>query len=55
MAPTANGSTGAAIQIKGFASAANATCTAAEEGAIRYNSTTKSHEGCNGTNWKAFY
>ncbi|HCN49947.1 MAG TPA: hypothetical protein DIT10_12810 [Chryseobacterium sp.] len=55
MFPTTDGSGGAAIQIKGFASAANATCTAAEEGAIRYNSTTKSHEGCNGTNWKAFY
>ncbi|WP_131707636.1 hypothetical protein [Chryseobacterium angstadtii] len=46
---------GGAIQMKGFASAANATCTAAMAGAIRYNSTTNVHEGCNGTNWKALY
>lgn len=55
MAPTANVATGAAIQMKGIAAAANATCTAAEEGAIRYNSTQKVHEGCNGTIWKALY
>lgn len=55
MAPTAATSTGAAIQMKGIASGANATCTSAEEGAIRYNTTTKAHEGCNGTNWKALY
>ncbi|PTT35046.1 hypothetical protein DBR28_12815 [Chryseobacterium sp. HMWF028] len=55
MAPTAATSTGAAIQMKGVASGANASCTTAEEGAIRYNTTTKAHEGCNGTNWKALY
>lgn len=55
MAPTTDGSTGAAIQMKGFAAAANAACTKAEEGAIRYNSSTKKHEGCNGTNWNALY
>lgn len=55
MAPTAATSTGAAIQMKGIASGANAACTAAEEGAIRYNTTTKVHEGCNGSNWKALY
>ncbi|RXM40472.1 hypothetical protein BOQ62_05790 [Chryseobacterium sp. CH21] len=55
MAPTASTSTGAAIQMKGIASGANAACTAAEEGAIRYNTTTRAHEGCNGSNWKALY
>lgn len=55
MAPTAATSTGAAIQMKGIASGANVACTAAEEGAIRYNTTTKVHEGCNGSNWKALY
>lgn len=56
MVPAATaGAAGAAIQMKGFASAANASCTAAMEGSIRYNSTTKVHEGCNGTNWKALY
>ncbi|MGI9580756.1 hypothetical protein ACR1PO_06045 [Chryseobacterium sp. RRHN12] len=55
MIPTAATSTGAAIQIKGIASGANAACSAAEEGAIRYNTTSKVHEGCNGTNWKALY
>ncbi|WP_431610615.1 hypothetical protein [Chryseobacterium sp. 'Rf worker isolate 10'] len=55
MAPTAATSTGAAIQMKGVASGANASCTTAEEGAIRYNTSTRVHEGCNGTNWKALY
>ncbi|RLJ34129.1 hypothetical protein CLU97_3622 [Chryseobacterium sp. 7] len=55
MAPTAATATGAAIQMKGIASDANAACTTAEEGAIRYNTTTRVHEGCNGTNWKALY
>lgn len=55
MAPTAATSTGAAIQMKGIASGANAACTTAEEGAIRYNASTRVHEGCNGTNWKALY
>lgn len=55
MAPTAATSTGAALQMKGIASGANAVCTAAEEGAIRYNTTAKVHEGCNGSNWKALY
>lgn len=54
MVPTASTATGAALQIKGISGAAN-TCTAAEEGAIRYNATAKTHEGCNGTTWKAFY
>ncbi|MET3035269.1 hypothetical protein ABXT08_04160 [Chryseobacterium sp. NRRL B-14859] len=44
-----------AILIKGVASSANASCTSADEGAIRYNMTTKTHEGCNGSNWKALY
>jgi hypothetical protein len=44
-----------AISIKGVASPANAGCTVLDEGAIRYNSTTHTHEGCNGTNWKALY
>lgn len=55
MIPTAATFTGAAIQIKGIAAGANAACSAAEEGAIRYNTTSKVHEGCNGTNWKALY
>ncbi|MFS4474028.1 hypothetical protein [Chryseobacterium sp. T20] len=55
MAPTAATSTGAALQMKGIASGANAACTTAEEGAIRYNTTAKVHEGCNGSNWKALY
>lgn len=56
MIPTTTGSTsGAAIQMKGFAAAGDAPCTVAEEGAIRYNSTTKKHEGCNGTKWNALY
>ncbi|AZA78075.1 hypothetical protein EG347_11375 [Chryseobacterium sp. G0186] len=55
MIPTAATSTGAAIQIKGIGATANGSCTSAEEGAIRYNSATKAHEGCNGTNWKALY
>lgn len=55
MAPTASTATGAAIQMKGIASSANAACTTAEEGAIRYNISTRVHEGCNGTNWKALY
>lgn len=40
MVPTASTATGAALQIKGISGAAN-TCTAAEEGAIRYNATAK--------------
>ncbi|MBO9692217.1 hypothetical protein [Chryseobacterium sp.] len=55
MIPTAATSTGAAVQMKGIASAANSSCTAAEEGAIRYNTTIRAHEGCNGSNWKALY
>ncbi|MCW3160209.1 hypothetical protein [Chryseobacterium oryctis] len=55
MLPTASSGSGAAIQMKGFASAANATCTSSDEGSIRYNSTTRVHEGCNGSNWKALY
>jgi hypothetical protein len=55
MVPTANTTTGAAIQMKGIAAAANVACTANEEGAIRYNSTQKVHEGCNGSIWKALY
>lgn len=55
MVPTAATSTGAAIQIKGMAAPANGSCSSNEEGAIRYNSTAKVHEGCNGTNWKALY
>lgn len=55
MAPTAAASTGAAIQMKGIASSANASCSSAEEGAIRYNITTHAHEGCNGSNWRALY
>ncbi|WP_126652409.1 hypothetical protein [Chryseobacterium aureum] len=55
MAPTAATSTGAALQMKGIASGANAACTTAEEGAIRYNTSSRVHEGCNGTNWKALY
>ncbi len=55
MVPTAATATGAAIQMKGIASGANAACSTAEEGAIRYNTTSKVHEGCNGTNWKALY
>ena len=54
MAPTAAAASGAAIQLKGIASAAGAACTSAEEGAIRYNITIHAHEGCNGTIWKAF-
>jgi len=54
MAPTAPSTSGAAIQMKGIASAAAASCTSAEEGAIRYNITIHAHEGCNGTIWKAF-
>ncbi|WP_160135979.1 hypothetical protein [Chryseobacterium sp. c4a] len=54
MIPTAAATSGAAMQILGVASPP-ASCTSAEEGAIRYNSTAKVHEGCNGTNWRAFY
>lgn len=54
MIPTADTASGAAIQLKGITGAASS-CTAAEEGAIRYNATAKVHEGCNGTAWKAFY
>ncbi|WP_139422137.1 hypothetical protein [Chryseobacterium mulctrae] len=55
MAPTADATKGAAIQIKGFGATLGDSCTPADEGAIRYNSTAKVHEGCNGTIWKAFY
>ncbi|REC46956.1 hypothetical protein [Chryseobacterium pennipullorum] len=55
MVPTAATSTGAAIQLKGIASGANSACSTAEEGAIRYNTTGRVHEGCNGTSWKAMY
>ncbi|AKK72065.1 hypothetical protein OK18_04905 [Chryseobacterium gallinarum] len=44
-----------AIQIRGVASPANAACATVDEGAIRYNTTTKTHEGCNGSNWKPLY
>ncbi len=54
MIPTADTATGAAIQIKGISTSIS-TCSSKEEGAIRYNSTLKVHEGCNGTSWKAFY
>ena len=54
MIPTASTASGAAIQIKGIATTAS-TCTSAEEGAIRYNSTAKKHEGCDGTAWRALY
>lgn len=40
------------IQMKGVTSAPNASCTSADEGAIRYNATARVHEGCNGSNWK---
>lgn len=53
MVPTADTATGAAIQIKGIATTTN-TCKLAEEGAIRYNATSRKHEGCNGTTWNAF-
>lgn len=54
MVPTADTATGAAIQMKGIATSAT-TCSSKEEGAIRYNSTAKVHEGCNGTSWRALY
>ncbi|AYZ13857.1 hypothetical protein EGY05_18760 [Chryseobacterium arthrosphaerae] len=53
MVPTANTTSGAAIQIKGIKPADN-NCTVNDEGAIRYNSNLRVHEGCNGSNWKAF-
>lgn len=43
------------ILIKGNATTSAAACTSAEEGTIRYNSTIKKHEGCNGTVWSALY
>ncbi|UWX60407.1 hypothetical protein N0B40_18695 [Chryseobacterium oranimense] len=55
MAPTAAAATGAAIQMKGIATAGGGGCTSADEGAIRYNTTIHAHEGCNGTVWKALY
>ncbi|MCJ7933400.1 MAG: hypothetical protein MUW56_07100 [Chryseobacterium sp.] len=58
MIPTASRLTGAAIQLNGIAPSGAGTndCTANEEGAIRYNSTLKVHEGCNGNGvWKALY
>ncbi|REC62763.1 hypothetical protein DRF65_08040 [Chryseobacterium pennae] len=54
MVPTADTATGAALQLKGIATSAT-TCSGKEEGAIRYNSTARVHEGCNGTSWKALY
>ncbi|MBP2616936.1 hypothetical protein [Chryseobacterium jejuense] len=54
MIPTADTATGAALQMKGIA-ASGTTCSSKEEGAIRYNTTAKKHEGCDGTNWRAFY
>lgn len=54
MLPTATSTSGAAIQMKGISVAANADCTSVEEGAIRYNSNTHKHEGCNGTKWAPF-
>lgn len=54
MIPTADTATGAALQLKGIATSGT-TCSSKEEGAIRYNSTAKVHEGCNGTAWKALY
>lgn len=53
MVPTANTTSGAAIQIKGIKPADN-NCTVNDEGAIRYNSNLRVHEGCNGSSWKAF-
>ncbi|MDR2237938.1 MAG: hypothetical protein LBE92_17575 [Chryseobacterium sp.] len=55
MLPTANSSSGASIQLKGVARTAGEACTSAEEGSIRYNSSSSVHEGCNGKNWKALY
>ncbi len=54
MVPTAAAASGAAIQISGVTSPPSA-CTTAEEGAIRYNTSAHRHEGCNGSEWKAFY
>lgn len=54
MIPTADTATGAALQMKGIATSGTA-CSSKEEGAIRYNSTAKVHEGCNGTSWRALY
>lgn len=54
MIPTADTATGAALQLKGIATSGTS-CSNKEEGAIRYNSTAKVHEGCNGTLWKALY
>lgn len=54
MVPTADTATGAALQIKGIATSGT-TCSTKEEGAIRYNSTARVHEGCNGTAWRALY
>ncbi|PKF74613.1 hypothetical protein [Chryseobacterium sp. PMSZPI] len=54
MIPTADTATGAALQLKGIATSGTA-CSSKEEGAIRYNSTAKVHEGCNGTSWRALY
>ncbi|PXW12926.1 MULTISPECIES: hypothetical protein [Chryseobacterium] len=57
MRPSAGSVTGngAAIQMKGVSKPNNDSCTAAEEGAIRYNSNLKRHEGCNGTIWTGMY
>ncbi|MCU7618234.1 hypothetical protein NZ698_13575 [Chryseobacterium sp. PBS4-4] len=43
-----------AIEIKGTSTAA-VSCNASNEGAIRYNSTTKRHEGCDGSTWNNLY
>ncbi|MGE8554698.1 MAG: hypothetical protein ACN6OB_12330 [Chryseobacterium jejuense] len=54
MVPTADTATGAALQMKGIATSGTS-CSTKEEGAIRYNSTARVHEGCNGTAWRALY
>ncbi|WP_347217946.1 hypothetical protein [Chryseobacterium sp.] len=54
MVPTADTATGAALQLKGIATSGTS-CSTKEEGAIRYNSTARVHEGCNGTSWRALY
>lgn len=54
MIPTASATSGAAIQIMGVSNPP-ASCTTAEEGAIRYNATARKHEGCNGSSWNALY
>lgn len=55
MIPTADTASGAAIQIKGIINPPSSSCTSADEGAIRYNSSTRVHEGCNGKVWSPMY